>query len=91
MRDLSLLTALHGILDLKDRALASRVSGDVNACSFPMDSWLCRGRKDITSTSSHGDCSCSPRRSGRKQFLGYDRSPTFPHTPLGSALPFLQH
>lgn len=78
---------LSGILDLKDKALASRVSGDVSDCSFPMDSWFCRGRKDI----HHGDWSCSPRGSGRKQFLGYDRSSTFSHTPLGSVLPFLHH
>lgn len=38
---------LSGILGLKDRALVSRVSGDANACSFPMDSWRCRGMKDI--------------------------------------------
>lgn len=39
--------SLSGILELRDRALASRVCGDVSACSFPMDSRLCRGRKDI--------------------------------------------
>lgn len=39
--------SLSGILELKERTLASRVSGDVNACSFPKDSWFCRGRKDI--------------------------------------------
>lgn len=71
MRDVSLLRNLSvgfwspGCLGMSMPALSLWIRGSAGA-----------GRISTT-TSSHGGCSCSPSRSGRKPFLGHDRFPPF--------------